>query len=68
LPTIYGFEKEVVFAERPFDPTLKDGDINYYDIKAMIESSDTEAMVALDGEILISLYQSQESKTISEIR
>ena len=53
LPTLYEFEQGIVLAERPFDPTLKDGHINYYDIKAMIDCKDTEVMVALDGDTLI---------------
>ena len=53
LPTLYEFEQGIVLAERPFDPTLKDGHINYYDIKAMIDSKDTEVMVALDGDTVI---------------
>lgn len=53
LPILYEFEQGIVLAERPFDPTLSDGHINYYDIKAMIENSDTEVVVALDGDTII---------------
>lgn len=57
LPVLYEFEQGIINAERPFDPTLKSGHINYYDIKAMIESKDTELIVALmDGEIIASAY------------
>ncbi len=57
LPTLYEFEQGIVSAERPFDPTLKPGQINYYDIKAMIESNDTEVIIALiNDEIIASAY------------
>lgn len=53
LTTLYEFEQGIVSWERPYDETLKKGHINYYDIKAMIESNDTEVIVALDGEIVV---------------
>jgi len=57
LPILYEFEQGIVNTERPFDPTLKPGHINYYDIKAMIESNDVEVMVALiNDEIIASAY------------
>ena len=57
LPVLYEFEQGVIHAERPFDPTLKTGHINYYDIKAMIESDDTEVLVALvNDELVASAY------------
>lgn len=57
LPILYEFEQGIVTAERPFDPTLKSGHINYYDLKALIESNDTKVIVALsDDEIIGSSY------------
>ena len=57
LPILFAFEQGIVEAERPFDPTLKPGHINYYDIKAMIESADTEVLVAVcHKEIVGSAY------------
>ena len=57
LPTLFEFEQGIITAERPFDPTLKTEQINYYDIKAMIESNDTEVVVALiNKEIIASGY------------
>ena len=57
LRVLYEFEQGIVSAERPFDPTLKSGHINYYDIKALIESNTTEVIVALsDDEIVGSSY------------
>jgi ribosomal protein S18 acetylase RimI-like enzyme len=40
------FEQGVISAERPFDPTLKKGDIFYYDLEGMIEASHIELLVA----------------------
>ncbi|MCV9926214.1 GNAT family N-acetyltransferase [Flavobacterium sp. LS1R49] len=47
------FEQELINAERPFDPTLNESDVKYYDIDKMIASPDIELLVAeLDGEII----------------
>jgi GNAT superfamily N-acetyltransferase len=57
LPILFAFEQGIVEAERPYDSTLKPGHINYYDIKAMIESVDTEVLVAVcHKEIVGSAY------------
>jgi len=40
------FEQGVISAERPFDPTLKEGDILYYDLEEMITASHIELLVA----------------------
>lgn len=57
LPILYDFEQGIIAVERPYDETLKPGHINYYDIKAMIESSKTEVIVAVvENEIVGSAY------------
>jgi len=57
LPILYEFEQGIVSVERPYDPTLIPGHINYYDIKAMIQSEDVEVLVAeVDSEIVGSGY------------
>ncbi len=53
LPLLYTYEQGIVRVERPYDPTLKPEHINYYDIKEMIESEDTEVVVALSGDKII---------------
>ena len=51
------FEQGVIEAERPFDPTLKPGHINYYDLPHLITSEDSTLAVAeLNGEIIASGY------------
>lgn len=57
LPTLLEFEQGIIKAERPFDSTLADDPISYYDIKAMIESEQSEVIVAeINGEVVGSAY------------
>ncbi|WP_373552582.1 GNAT family N-acetyltransferase [Haliscomenobacter sp.] len=64
LDTLLHFEQGIVAAERPFDPTLKAGEIHYYDLKALILSPEAEVVVAVAGdEIVASGYaQIREAK------
>lgn len=53
LNTLLVFEQGVISAERPFDPTLKTGHTNYYDIEMMITAHHVELLVAeLDNELI----------------
>lgn len=57
LETLLQFEQGVISAERPFDSTLKPGNINYYDLKEMMEDPAIEIIVAQSGnEIIASGY------------
>jgi ribosomal protein S18 acetylase RimI-like enzyme len=57
LETLRLFEQGVVEAERPFDPTLADGPLNYYDLEAMILADHVALLVAeTDGQIIASGY------------
>ena len=57
LPVLLQFEQGVISAERPFDPTLKTGEIHYYDIEHMINAPHIELLVAeQDGELIGSGY------------
>jgi GNAT superfamily N-acetyltransferase len=57
LNILLEFERGIVEAERPFDPTLKDGEIHYYDLIELIRSSNAEVLIALvDSEIVGSGY------------
>ncbi|MGC3945795.1 MAG: GNAT family N-acetyltransferase [Chryseolinea sp.] len=47
LPILYQFQQGIVQAERPFDPTLKDGELQYHDLPYIISSSDAELVVAI---------------------
>ena len=45
------FEQGVIAAERPFDPTLKSGPINYYALPELISSPYSQLVVAeVEGE------------------
>jgi GNAT superfamily N-acetyltransferase len=57
LPALLQLEQGVIAAERPMDPTIKDGPINYYNLPAMIASPDIQLLVAeLDGNLIASGY------------
>ncbi|NMH87220.1 GNAT family N-acetyltransferase [Flavivirga algicola] len=53
LPILLKFEQGVITAERPFDPTIKNGAINYYDINELITSPDSEVFVAESNEDIV---------------
>ena len=57
LPTLLEFEQDLIELERPFDPTLKNGHINYYNLAEMIDAHDAEvAVVELDNKVIGSGY------------
>lgn len=57
LETLLEFEQGIVIAERPMNPTLKDGEIHYYDLAKLVESELSDVFVAeLNGEIIASGY------------
>lgn len=57
LPILLEFEQRLIKAERPMDPSIKDGDISYYDILEMIKATNSEVFVVeLDDKIVASGY------------
>ena len=57
LPVLLEFEQGLIEAERPMDPTIREGKISYYDIGEFIRSEDAEVLVVEeDGKILASGY------------
>jgi len=57
LPILLEFEQGIITAERPYDPTLANDPISYYNIKELIESKNAEVIVALiDDKIIASAY------------
>lgn len=57
LDTLLEFEQGIVATERPFDPTLKEGEIHYYDLAELVESPSSAVFVAdLNGEVIASGY------------
>jgi GNAT superfamily N-acetyltransferase len=62
LETLLTFEQGIIETERPFDATLKEGRISYYDLKEMITQNDCEIAVAeLNGQIIASGYATIEN-------
>ncbi|EIA10382.1 GNAT family N-acetyltransferase [Flavobacterium frigoris] len=57
LKTLLEFEQGIITAERPYDPTLKEDKIHYYDVEQMILATDIEVLVAeIDAVIIGSGY------------
>ena|ERR1700761_6482892 len=57
LDTLLAFEQGIITTERPFDVTLREGHINYYDIAKMIGADNVKVAVAeLDSKIIGSGY------------
>ncbi len=57
LPTLLEFEQGLIKAERPMDPTIKDGKINYYDISELITDNDSVVFVVeINNKIVASGY------------
>ncbi|GAB3503692.1 GNAT family N-acetyltransferase [Emticicia fontis] len=57
IDLLIAFEQGIVEAERPFDSTLKEGEIHYYDLLHLIESPIAEVVVAeFNGELIGSGY------------
>ena len=57
VPVLLDFEQGLIAAERPMDPTIKEGHIHYYDVRDFIKEDDAELLVAdLNGTIVASGY------------
>lgn len=57
IDTLLGFEQGIIVAERPFDDSLKEGEIHYYDLIELIRSEKAQVLVAVvDGQIVGSGY------------
>lgn len=57
LKTLLEFEQGIVTAERPFNSTLIEGEIHYYDLRHLILSPDATVIVAEENnEIIASGY------------
>ncbi|WP_295230561.1 GNAT family N-acetyltransferase [uncultured Chryseobacterium sp.] len=53
LHTLLEFEQGIIAAERPFDGTLKEGEIHYYDLSSLIQSPDAAVIVVEDQDQVI---------------
>ena len=53
IHALLAFETGIIEAERPFDTTLKEGEIHYYDLLELIHSPKAEVLVAVVGDELV---------------
>jgi len=53
LDALLAFEQGIVTNERPFDGTLKEGEIHYYDLAEMITADHVRVIVAAAGNEII---------------
>ena len=57
LETLLEFEQGIIVAERPFDPTIKEDPVTYYNLREYILSDDVEVIVVeVHGEVIASGY------------
>ncbi len=57
LPILLDFEQQLIKAERPFDITIREDPVSYYDIKEMIDDDNACVLVVeYNGEIVASGY------------
>lgn len=53
LPKLLEFEQGLIKAERPMDPTIKDGNISYYDISLLIKNDNSDVFVVEINEVIV---------------
>ncbi len=57
IPILLEFEQGLIKAERPMDPTIKDGNISYYSISDFIKNDDSDVyVVEIDNSLVASGY------------
>ena len=57
LNTLLEFEQEIIKAERPFDPTIRQPPVKYYDLEALINDKEVGVFVAeYQGKLVSSGY------------
>lgn len=53
LPVLLQCEQEVILAERPFDSTIKNGTVTYYDLEGLLHHPKAKVLVACAGETIV---------------
>ncbi|GEN72914.1 MULTISPECIES: GNAT family N-acetyltransferase [Chryseobacterium] len=53
LKVLFEFEQGIVTAERPFNSTLIDGEIHYYDLLKLIQAEDAFVLVAEENDEIV---------------
>lgn len=54
LPQLEAMEQGVIREERPFDPTIQQDPVRYYDLPHLIDDPDSMLLVAVSGRLLVS--------------
>ena len=55
LPVLLEFEQQIIKAERPMDPTIREGKVSYYDLAALLGDPNARVVVAqLEGQVVAS--------------
>ena len=53
VPVLRKYEQEVVNAERPMNPAIKESGVIYYDLEALIENPRATILLACDGDKIV---------------
>lgn len=53
IDVLLRFEKGIINAERPFDNTLREGEIHYYDLLELIKANSAKVLVAITNKEII---------------
>ncbi|MEM1340606.1 MAG: GNAT family N-acetyltransferase [Bacteroidota bacterium] len=53
LPVLLDFEQEIIKAERPLDPTIASGSVNYYNLSDYIADATVKVVVAQYGNEIV---------------
>lgn len=53
LKVLLEFEQGIVLAERPFNSTLRDGEIHYYDLLHLVQAEDSLVLVTVENDEII---------------
>lgn len=53
LPTLKEFEQEIIRAERPFDPTIRQDPVTYYDLEKYVLDDDVKVVVAVHNSKIV---------------
>lgn len=53
LSVLLQFEQGIIKAERPFDVTLAEDPISYYDIKSLLKNTSSKVAVAVKGDKIV---------------
>ena len=57
VPTLLSFEQALIRAERPFDPTIANDPVSYYDIASYVTDPEVKVLVAeIDKKLVASGY------------